>query len=214
MGSFRAFHIPGETLHEANMAALAAFRDIGIKVRDGFYSTGMPLVQFIDMTRPPGEEVDKEYFAKRLRLGNGLLTSGMSPFHADGMHITLVRWGTGADECGRVDADESVCLSECTIVSYRSVSIGKGVLFGPGVHMFDCDQSPSDPEGPRGDVANMEMAPIVIEERAWVGAGAIIMPGVRVGHHATVGAYAVVTRDVEPHTVVAGNPGIVAARFE
>jgi hypothetical protein len=213
MSQYRAFHVPGETMHEANMAALATFREMGITVRDGFYSTGMPLIQYIDQTIPEGAPIDMAYFSVRLRLGNGLLTSGMSPFHADGMHITLVKWGSGEDECGRVDADESVCLSECTIVSYCSVRIEKGVLFGPGVHMFDCDQSPADPEGPRFDAANMEMAPIVIEERAWIGAGAIIMPGVRIGHHATVSANAVVTKDVEPHTLVAGNHGIVAARF-
>jgi hypothetical protein len=213
MSSFSAFHVPGETMHLANMATLARFREIGITHREGFYATGMPLVQYVDRTQSEGKRVDLAYFSRRLRLGNGLLSSRMSPFHADGMHITLVKWGPGEDDCGRVDAHESVCLSECTIVSYCSVTIEEGVLFGPTVYMFDCDQSPADPEGPRNDPANMEMAPIVIEHHAWIGSGAIIMPGVRIGHHETVSANAIVTKDVEPHTLVAGNPGIVAARF-
>ena len=50
---------------------------------------------------------------------------------------------------------------------------------------------------------------IVIENDAWIGAGAIILDGVRVGQGAVVGAGAVVTRDVPPHTVVAGNPASV-----
>lgn len=49
-------------------------------------------------------------------------------------------------------------------------------------------------------------APIVIEDDVWIGAGAIILPGVTVGRGAIVAAGAIVTRDVEPMTVVAGVP--------
>lgn len=51
--------------------------------------------------------------------------------------------------------------------------------------------------------------PVVIEDHVWIGARAIISPGVRVGEGAVIGAGSVVTRDVEPYTIVAGNP----ARF-
>ena len=51
--------------------------------------------------------------------------------------------------------------------------------------------------------------PIVIGDGVWIGAGAFIGPGVTIGEGAVVGACAVVTKDVEPWTVVAGNP----ARF-
>lgn len=49
-------------------------------------------------------------------------------------------------------------------------------------------------------------APICVEEDAWIGAGAILMPGIVVGKGAILGAGAVVTKDVAPHTVVAGIP--------
>ncbi|WHU91108.1 acyltransferase [Burkholderia vietnamiensis] len=48
--------------------------------------------------------------------------------------------------------------------------------------------------------------PVVIEDHVWIGARAIISPGVRIGEGAVVGAGSVVTRDVEPYTIVAGNP--------
>lgn len=48
--------------------------------------------------------------------------------------------------------------------------------------------------------------PIVVDEDAWIGAGAIIFPGVRIGRCAIVGAGAVVNRDVPPFAVVAGVP--------
>ncbi|KVH30662.1 acyltransferase [Burkholderia cepacia] len=51
--------------------------------------------------------------------------------------------------------------------------------------------------------------PVFIEDHVWIGARAIISPGVRIGEGAVVGAGSVVTRDVEPYTIVAGNP----ARF-
>ena len=51
--------------------------------------------------------------------------------------------------------------------------------------------------------------PIHICRRAWIGAGVTILPGVTVGENAVVGAGSVVTRDVEPDTIVAGNPAKV-----
>ncbi len=48
--------------------------------------------------------------------------------------------------------------------------------------------------------------PVVIGDHAWIGARAIILPGVTIGEGAVVGAGAVVTRDVAPYTIVAGSP--------
>ena len=50
------------------------------------------------------------------------------------------------------------------------------------------------------------VAPVTIKRKALVGVGAIIMPGIIIGEYAQVGSGAVVTKDVEPYTVVAGVP--------
>lgn len=55
---------------------------------------------------------------------------------------------------------------------------------------------------------------IHIRSHAWIGAGAIILAGVTVGEYAVVGAGSVVTRNVPPHTVVAGNPASVVRTVE
>ena len=54
----------------------------------------------------------------------------------------------------------------------------------------------------------------MIEENVWIGGSAILLPGIRVGMNAVVGAGAVVTRDVPANTVVAGNPARVVREIE
>ena len=59
------------------------------------------------------------------------------------------------------------------------------------------------------DLANrmvITCKPVHIGRRAWIGAGATILPGVTIGENSVVGAASVVTRSVDPDTIVAGNP--------
>jgi len=54
----------------------------------------------------------------------------------------------------------------------------------------------------------------VIEDNVWLGGGAILLPGVRIGRNAVVGAGAVVPRNVPENTIVAGNPARVIREIE
>jgi acetyltransferase-like isoleucine patch superfamily enzyme len=74
----------------------------------------------------------------------------------------------------------------------------------------DCSCLTSHPEL-KGAITRL--GPIVIEQDAWIGAGAKIMPGVTIGRGAVVGAGAVVLGDVEPWTVVAGVPARLVRRL-
>lgn len=58
------------------------------------------------------------------------------------------------------------------------------------------------------------LSPVRICRGAWIGAGATILPGVTIGENAVVGAASVVTRDVAPNTIVAGNPAKVLRSFD
>lgn len=58
------------------------------------------------------------------------------------------------------------------------------------------------------------LAPVRICRGAWIGAGATILPGVTIGENAVVGAGSVVTRDVAPNTIVAGNPAKLLRNFD
>ena len=83
------------------------------------------------------------------------------------------------------------------------VAIGAHVLVGPRV-MFETVNH--DLEYSPGAGRGTASKPIIVQEGAWIGAGAILTPGVTIHRGAVVAAGAVVTRDVEPDTVVGGVP--------
>lgn len=66
----------------------------------------------------------------------------------------------------------------------------------------------------RLDWTNVRSAPIVIQDRVWIGFGATILKGVTIGEGAVVASCSVVTQDVEPYTVVAGNPARAVRKLE
>jgi maltose O-acetyltransferase len=99
----------------------------------------------------------------------------------------------------------------CTILDCNMVSIGNHVMIGPGVQIYTAAHDLQAEARNQGwEVAK----PILIEDKVWIGGSAILLPGVRVGQNAVVGAGAVVTRSVPPNTVVAGNPARVIREIE
>jgi maltose O-acetyltransferase len=97
----------------------------------------------------------------------------------------------------------------CVILDVVRVSIGEGAQIGPAVQIYAADH-PRDPAQRR---AGLELGrPVEIGRNAWIGGGAIILPGVRVGDDAIIGAGAVVTRDVAAGAIVGGNPARLLPR--
>jgi UDP-2-acetamido-3-amino-2,3-dideoxy-glucuronate N-acetyltransferase len=84
--------------------------------------------------------------------------------------------------------------------------VGKNVFIGPGA-VFTDDRHPRVPDP---DDPPYTAEPPVIEDEAAIGAGAIVLPGVRIGRGARIAAGAVVTEDVPPFTMVVGLPARVA----
>jgi len=90
---------------------------------------------------------------------------------------------------------------DCTFLDIGGITIEDEVLIGPKVSLI----TESHPLNPTERKALL-VKPIVIKRNAWIGAGAIILPGVTVGENAVVAAGAVVTADVLPNTIVGGVP--------
>jgi acetyltransferase-like isoleucine patch superfamily enzyme len=110
------------------------------------------------------------------------------------------------------------------IVAAKSVEIGADVLLSWNVtivdhhsHSLEFSKRANDVTGwltGKKDWSHVEIAPVRIGDKVWIGFGASILPGVTIGEGAIVGAASVVTRDVEPWTVVAGNPARVIRQLE
>ena len=85
------------------------------------------------------------------------------------------------------------------------VSIGSHVNLAQGITVTALNHRVQDPAR-RIDEQGVETRPVRIDDDVWIGAGAVILPGVTIGRHSVVAAGAVVTRDVAPGTVVGGVP--------
>ena len=99
----------------------------------------------------------------------------------------------------------------CTIFDNNEVRIGNHVMIGPGVQIYTAAHALQAEARNQGwEVAK----PIVIEDNVWIGGSAILLPGVRIGRNAVVGAGAVVSRSVPANMVVVGNPARVIREIE
>jgi maltose O-acetyltransferase len=91
----------------------------------------------------------------------------------------------------------------CVFLDVASITIGDRVLIGPAVQLLSADH-PVDPGVRVGGLENGR--PIVIEDDAWLGGGAIVCPGVTLGRGSVIGAGSVVTRDVPAGVLAVGSP--------
>lgn len=112
----------------------------------------------------------------------------LPPFYVDyGRHIRIGK-GCFIQQC-------------CTFFGRGGITLGNDVLVGPKVNIITINHDP-DPENRSATYGR----PVVIDDKVWIGINATILPGVKIGYGAIIGANSVVTKDVPPMTVVAGNP--------
>ncbi len=107
------------------------------------------------------------------------------------------------------DYGENILLGErvffnfyCVVLDVCPVQIGSYTLFGPAVQIYTATH-PLNAQLRRKEESGK---PIQIGSDVWVGGGAIILPGVKIGSRAVIGAGSVVTRDIPEGAFAAGNP--------
>lgn len=96
--------------------------------------------------------------------------------------------------------NHTVINRECVLDGRGGLHLGSNVSVSPGVWLLTDGHDMQDPLFPEA------FAPITIGDFVWLGSRAMVLPGVTVGEGAVVAAGAIVTKDVDPYTVVAGVP--------
>jgi acetyltransferase-like isoleucine patch superfamily enzyme len=110
----------------------------------------------------------------------------------------------------KLDLSERVFINQgCTFLDYAGIRLGEGVMVGPKA-TFITVSHPVDPGERR---LYLTGAPIDVAENVWIGAGATILPGVRIGRDAVVAAGAVVADDVPAASLVTGTKATVRRRW-
>jgi acetyltransferase-like isoleucine patch superfamily enzyme len=112
---------------------------------------------------------------------------------------------------GRCEIGDHAWIGPQAYFDARDLVIGEHVGWGPGAKVLGSAHTALPLDVPI-IATDLEIRPVVIEPWADIGVNAVILPGVRVGRGAIVGAGAVVTRDVESMTVVAGVPARIIRR--
>jgi acetyltransferase-like isoleucine patch superfamily enzyme len=115
-------------------------------------------------------------------------------------------------ENGLVEIGDYACLNSSTILCERSVRIGAHCLLAWGSVISDCEPGLAGPVSWPGSTASggfpvgAHPRPVILEDNVWVGFGAVILPGVRIGRDSIIGSKTVIDSDVPPRSVVAGSP--------
>lgn len=92
------------------------------------------------------------------------------------------------------------------ITAGGGVRIGDYVGIGAGAKIWSVTHRYQDPDTP-WLLQGWDYQEVVVEDDVWIGAGAFIMPGVRLGKGCIISAMSVVSKSVPPYAIVAGNPG-------
>ena len=134
---------------------------------------------------------------------------------AIGSRVTIASEFVLSDLCpGQAECPKIVIGDRCTIMyrfqcnAAQSVRIGRNVLIASNVLITDSDHV-VEAGTPTARNPKLVTQPVCIEDNCWLGQNVVVVKGVTIGHDSIVGANSVVTRDIPPCSVAAGNPARV-----
>lgn len=136
-------------------------------------------------------------------IGNDvMLKSGF----ADNPTACSLRTGISCARGARMVIGDDTGLFGVTVICMKSVTIGSETLIAGGTHIYDSDFHSLDPSERNGGDDEAITLPVTIGSQCWIGSRCLILRGVTIGDQAVIGAGSVVTKDVPPRQVWAGNP--------
>ena len=143
-----------------------------------------------------------EYARKQEIIRDLFGSIGNNPFVGDNFHCDF---GVNIHAGNNFHADYN-----CTMLDVAEIRIGHNCLIGPDVGIYTAGHRLC-PEGRINDGYGM---PVTIGDDVWIGGHSTILPGVTIGDGAVVAAGSVVTKDVPPRSLTAGNPAVIKRRID
>lgn len=151
------------------------------------YANGAQLYGAFVVGRIPNHRLRLSYYRRALKMKIGQGTS---------IHWRTAFFAPSGVSVGR----NTIVGNDCFLDGRRLISIGSNVNISGHVQIFTLEHDPDSPS------FAVQGGPVVIHDRAYVATRATLLPGVTIGEGAVVAAGAVVTRDVEPFSIVGGVP--------
>ncbi len=140
------------------------------------------------VAQAPSHRLRRIFLTRVMRLGMGAHSS---------VHLGLRLYTRGGIVIGR----NTVIDHHCSLDGRGHITIGNNVNLAPETMILTGSHDPDSKE-----TFDAYLKPVIIEDYVWIATRAIVLPGVRLGQGAIVGAGSVVTKDVEAGWIVAGNP--------
>jgi acetyltransferase-like isoleucine patch superfamily enzyme len=174
-------------------------------------AAGLPAIEdHVRLIRPEDISLGARVFLDHgvyLHAGRGGITIGDDSWIMSGSRLHVFNFRDIAHAGIRIG--KRTFLGEETLMRGQGgVSVGDNVLFGPRVQVLAVNHVMTDPHRPIMD-QGITAVGIRIEDGCWIGAGAIVLDGVTIGRHSCIGAGAVVTSDIPPHSLAVGAPARV-----
>ena len=141
------------------------------------------------------------YFGDGLSLRSTTSSNPLGPNHP----VILCTWQKGAN----LEVGDNFAMTGGSLVSALSITIGNDVSIGANSSLMDTDFHPLVPMIREIDPDAGQAAPIIVESNVFIGMNCIILKGVTIGCGSVVGAGSVVTDNVPPGMIAAGNPARV-----
>jgi acetyltransferase-like isoleucine patch superfamily enzyme len=127
---------------------------------------------------------------------------------------------------GRIVVGDFTCLNACYLICEREITIGSFCMFAWGATLTDSWVHAGDTVKRRRAAINRandadcfsfphtsNPDPVHVEDNVWIGFDSVVMPGVTVGRGAIIGSKSIVDRDVEPYTIVVGDPAAAVRKL-
>lgn len=177
------------------LVVVPSLRAAGVEMGENVQIQGWPIVSLAEDSR--------------IRIGARCVLCSDSQINALGINhpVVLRTMRPGAE----IVIGEDTGMSGGSICAAGSIRIGAGCLIGANVTLADSDFHAIRPANRRynRNPDEIAVAPIVIEDNVFIGADAFVLKGVTIGKNSVIGAGAVVTRDIPPNAIAAGNPAKV-----